>query len=116
MQQSTFGGRDPLGEIMRSPDPLAAMGVLLRGGRGGNIVIGERRGREKKAYLQAEGRKGRGKKSKGSPYSITERRVPELIPVLDSHPAGNVSHNPLRGLLPILLLGKQRHDRCEQFA
>jgi len=25
-----------------------------------------------------------GKKGKGSPYSITERRVPELIPVLGS--------------------------------
>jgi len=31
---------------------------------------------------------------KGSPYSITERRVPELIPVLDSQPAGDVSHKP----------------------
>jgi len=30
--------------------------------------------------------------SKGSPYSITERRVPELIPVLGSQPAGDVSH------------------------
>ena len=28
------------------------------------------------------------KKGKGSPYSITERRVPELIPVLGSYPAG----------------------------
>jgi len=27
-------------------------------------------------------------KGKGSPYSITERRVPELIPVLGSQPAG----------------------------
>ena len=52
---------------------------------------------------------------KGSPYSITERRVPELIPVLGSQPASDVSHKPggrpqlpsqpLRGLLPILLLG-----------
>ena len=31
---------------------------------------------------------------KGSPYSITKRRVPELIPVLGSHPAGDVSHKP----------------------
>ena len=70
---------------------------------------------------------------KGSPYSITERRVPELIPVLGIQPAGDVSHKPggrlpllsarpavtpatLRGLLPISLLGEQRHDRCEQFA
>jgi len=31
-------------------------------------------------------------KSKGSPYSITEHRVPELIPVLGSQHAGDVSH------------------------
>jgi len=70
---------------------------------------------------------------KGSPYSVTERRVPGLIPVLDSQPAGDVGHKPggrlsllsarpavtlatLKRLLPILLLGEQRHDRCEQFA
>jgi len=28
---------------------------------------------------------------KGSPYSITELRVPELIPVLGSQPAGDVT-------------------------
>jgi len=33
-------------------------------------------------------------KGKGSPYSITERRVPELIPVLGSQPAGDLSHKP----------------------
>jgi len=72
-------------------------------------------------------------KGKGSQYSITERRVPELIPVLGSQPAGDVSHKPdgrlplfsarpavtpqpLTGLLPILLLGEQRHNGCEQFA
>ena len=38
---------------------------------------------------------------KGSPYSITERRVLELIPVLDSQPAGDVSHKP-GGRLPLL--------------
>ena len=70
---------------------------------------------------------------KASPYSISERRVPELIPVLGSQPAGDVSHKPdgrlpyflpgrqlpsqpLRGLLPISLLGEQRQDGCEQFA
>jgi len=31
---------------------------------------------------------------KGSPYSITEGRVPELIPVLGSQPAGDASHKP----------------------
>ena len=72
-------------------------------------------------------------KSKGSPYSVAERWVPEVIPVLGSQPAGDVSHKPggrlpllsaepavtlatLRGLLPISLLGEQRHDGCEQFA
>ena len=73
------------------------------------------------------------KKGKGSPYSITERRVSELIPILGSQPAGDVSHKPggrlpllsarptvtpqlLRGLLPILLLGEQKYNGCEQFA
>jgi len=73
-------------------------------------------------------------KGKGSPYSITERRVPELIPVLGSQPVGDMSHKPggrlpyyfppglqlpsqpLRGLLPISQLGEQRQDGCEQFA
>jgi len=57
------------------------------------------------------------KKGKCSLYSITERKVPELIPVLGSQPVGDVSHKPggrlpfppdpqlpsqpLRGLLPI---------------
>ena len=41
------------------------------------------------------------KKGKGSPYSITERRVPELIPVLGSQPAGDVNHKP-GGRLPVL--------------
>ena len=41
------------------------------------------------------------KKGKGSPYSITERRVPELIPVLGSQPAGDASHKP-GGRLPLL--------------
>jgi len=62
-----------------------------------------------------------------------ECRVLELIPVLGSQPAGDVSHKPggrlpllsarpavtsqpLRGLLPVSLLGEQRHDGCEQFA
>ena len=34
-------------------------------------------------------------------YSLTERRVPELIPVLGSQPAGDVSHKP-GGRLPLL--------------
>jgi len=39
-------------------------------------------------------------KGKGSPYLITEHRVRELIPVLGSQPAGDVSHIP-GGRLPI---------------
>jgi len=41
------------------------------------------------------------KKNKRSPCSITERRVPELFPVLGSQPAGDVSHKP-GGRLPLL--------------
>ena len=40
-------------------------------------------------------------KSKGSSYSITEHRVLELIPVLGSQPASDVSHKP-GGRLPLL--------------
>jgi len=36
-----------------------------------------------------------------SPYLITEHRVPELIPVLGSQPAGDASHKP-GGRLPLL--------------
>ena len=38
---------------------------------------------------------------KGSAYSISEHRVPELIPILGSQPAGDVSHKP-GGRLPLL--------------
>ena len=75
--------------------------------------------------------------------SLSEKKVthtrlpsagfPKLISVLGSQPAGDVSHKPavgchyllpglqlppqpLRGLLPSLLLGGQRHDGYEQFA
>ena len=41
------------------------------------------------------------KKGKGSPYSFTERRVLELVSVLGSQPAGDVSHKP-GGRLPLL--------------
>ena len=40
-------------------------------------------------------------KGKGSPYSVTERRVPELIPVHGSQSAGDMSHKP-GGRLPLL--------------
>ena len=40
--------------------------------------------------------KGKGKRS---PYSVAERWAPELIPVLGSQPAGDVSHKP-GGRLP----------------
>jgi len=41
------------------------------------------------------------KKGKSSPYSIAERWVPELIPVLGSQPVCDVSHKP-GGRLPLL--------------
>ena len=44
------------------------------------------------------------KKGKGSPYSITERSVRELIPVFCSQPVGDVSHKP-GGRLPLLSAG-----------
>jgi len=44
---------------------------------------------------------GESEKGKGSSYSITERTVPELIPVLGSQPTGDVSHKP-GGRLPLL--------------
>ena len=37
----------------------------------------------------------------GSPYSSTEHRVSELVPVLGSQPAGDVNHKP-DGRLPLL--------------
>jgi len=40
-------------------------------------------------------------KGKDSPYSITERMVPELILVFGSQPAGDVNHKP-DGRLPLL--------------
>jgi len=40
-------------------------------------------------------------KGKGSPYSIAQCRVLELIPVLGSQPAGDMSHKP-SGRLPLL--------------
>ena len=41
------------------------------------------------------------RKGKGSPYSITERRFPELIRVLGSQHVGDASHEP-GGRLPLL--------------
>jgi len=40
-------------------------------------------------------------KGKVSPYSIAPCKVPELMPVLGSQPAGDVSHKP-GGRLPLL--------------
>jgi len=46
------------------------------------------------AMVLSDTRVSDSKKVKGSQYSITERRVPELIPVLYSQPADDVSHKP----------------------
>jgi len=77
------------------------------------------------------------KKGKGSPYTITERmpygsggnpgswqsasrwheRVINMAVGCHYFPPGlQLPPQPLRGLLPILLLGEQRHNGCEQFA
>jgi len=48
------------------------------------------------------------KKVKHSPYSITEHRVPELIPVLGSQLAGDVSHKP--GGRPPLFSARQAYS------
>ena len=51
--------------------------------------------------MRSDGRPVKKGRPKGSPYSIAERRVPELIPVLGSQPAGDVNHKP-GGRLPLL--------------
>jgi len=56
------------------------------------------------AMVLSDTRVSDSKKVKGSQYSTTERRVPELIPVLDSQPADDVSHKP-DGRLPLLSAG-----------
>ena len=50
--------------------------------------------RERKGGEEEKKGKGKGSDKKGSPYSITQRGVPELIPVLGSQPAGDLSHKP----------------------
>ena len=72
--------------------------------------------------------------SKKGNIKVAHTRLPVPEPILDlgSHPAGDVSHKPggrllllsampavtfpARRLLPLSLLGEQRHDGCEQFA
>ena len=57
-------------------------------------------------------------KCKGSPYSIAKRRVPELIPVFSSQPAGDASHKP-SGRLPLLSARpgcpRNPYEGCYQF-
>jgi len=86
------------------------------------------------AVWQISGRLGARARGKSQPIlDYRAYRVPELIPVLGSLPAGDVSHKP-GGRLPFLsarpavtpailktaatnlLLGEQRHGGCEQFA
>jgi len=62
----------------------------------GGLVLKETEGRDGRR----EDGKGKGK-GKGSLCSIAERRVPQLIPVLGSQPAGNVDHKP-GSRLPLL--------------
>ena len=49
---------------------------------------------------------------KGSPYSITEHRVLELILVLGSQPAGDISHKP-GGMLLLLSSRPGSHSAIE---
>ena len=59
-----------------------------------------RQSQQKPTILKKKKKKEK-KKGKGSPHPITECRVPELIPVLGSQPAGDVNHKP-DGRLPLL--------------
>ena len=76
------------------------LGVWTRGGPS-HLLIGGRPGSpppSEQALLEAYLGMAR---LKGSPYSSTEHRVPELVPVLGSQPAGDVNHKP-DGRLPLL--------------
>ena len=57
------------------------------------------------------------KKGKGSPYSITERRVPELIPVLGSQPSGDVHNSrlPLVSARPAVTLATPKRAATSLF-
>ena len=98
---------------------VGALRCLLLTAAASTLLTGGSRMLPGKSWVEAK---------KDSPYSITaERRVPELISVLGSQPAGDVSHkpgvrlpllsaslqllsHPFRGLLPISLFGEQRQD------
>ena len=49
---------------------------------------------------------------KDSPYSITERRVSELILVLGSQPVGDVSHKPARPAVTPATLNRAATSVC----
>jgi len=69
--------------------------------RTGHFAAGKGHWKEEGKTKERERDGGKGhKKGKGSPYSITERRVQEPIPVLGSQPTGDVSHKP-GGRLPL---------------
>jgi len=63
------------------------------------------------AHTQIARLVGKGKGKPSSPYSIAERRVLELIPVLGSQPADDVSHEP-GGRLPSRPGGFHIHNTC----
>ena len=64
------------------------------------MVICLKRGADCLSMVQLSWKKGEGSPY-SPPYSITECRVPELIPVLGSQSAGDVIHKP-GGRLPLL--------------
>jgi len=60
------------------------------------VVFGRKKSSVCVLFHEASANKG-----KGSKYSIAEHRVLEVIPVLGSQPAGDMSHKP-GGRLPLL--------------
>jgi len=90
--------------LPKNPTPFRPRALVLRASpltRNRRLDLSQHDGLDSPARLRYFAAKTRGCKGKGSPDSITERRVPELIPVLGSQPAGDVSHKP-GGRLPIL--------------
>ena len=86
-------------EIGRTSRPLSITFLSLSLFRSMSNYI-NRQSQQKPNILKKKKKKEK-KKGKGSPHPITERRVPELIPVLGSQPAGDVNHKP-DGRLPLL--------------
>ena len=77
-----------------APCRITSSILLLRAAVPGRYLQTHRTGNMRRIATSSEVDRATVKKDKGSPYSITERRIPELIPVLDSQPSRDVSHKP----------------------